>query len=152
MNSIMKAWGTDRSKESDGIWVDVCVNDDDSVARIKVRRMGQSNEAFSKLYAKLGKKFRTMRGDKNKLKDKALLEAFCETCIVGWEHIEDINPKPATSAPNGATVPAPKYMPFNKENAIKLLTAVPDLADHLVNEATELQNFQSESNQELGKN
>jgi hypothetical protein len=143
--SILKAWGTDKSKEKDGVWVDVAVNDDDTIARIKVLRMGQSNRDFTKRFATLGKKFRMMRGDKAKLEQKALMEAFSETCIVQWENIENIN-----EATEGS--PKDKYMAFLPANAINLFTAVPDLFDFVVGQAIELETFQSESDKELGKN
>lgn len=142
MGSLTKAFGTDKKKEEEGVWIEVCVNEDDSIARIKILRMGESNKAFSKRYATLGKRAKVLSGKQQDLQNRALKEAFAECCVVDWENIENLN-EGSDKNP---------YMPYNKENAIKLFDALPDLFNHMVVQATELENFQSEANEEEGKN
>jgi len=139
----------DKTKTKDGVWIDIGIDfekEGNPLTRIKMRRIGPSNKEFKKKHAALGKKYSMMRGDKAALQDKALMEAICHTCIVGWENMENINAQvegePAKT----------EYMPFTPDNAIKLFTYSPDTYDLIVTQATELENFQSESNQELGKN
>lgn len=146
MSMLSKSWGTDKSKEQDGVWVDIGINDDESksVARIKIRRAGQSNKKFKTKFASLGKKFRMMRGDKTELENNAFREAFCQTCIVGWENIENLNVEAPTDQPKQP------YMPFTVDNALMLFTAFPDLFDFVTVQATELDTFRTEMDTELG--
>lgn len=139
----------DKSKLDEGVWIDIGIDfekEGNPLTRIKMRRIGSSNKEFKKKYASLGKKFSMMRGNKAALEDRALMEAICETCIVTWENMENINAQ-VEGAP-----PKPEYMPFTVENAIRLFTYSPDTYELVVNQATELETFQSESNQKLGKN
>ena len=145
MGSLTKTYATDKSKESDGVWVDVAVNEDQSLARIKIRRMGQSNKAFTKRYAALNKRLRLMLGNKSELETKALREAFVETCVVAWENIENIN----EAFPGVEKEP---YMLCTQENALKLFESLPELFDFIVGEAMSLETFQSEANEEEAKN
>lgn len=145
MGSLTKAFGTSEEKENEGVWVDLAVNDDESIARIKIRRMGQSNKKFTKRFASLAKKFRTMRGSKNELEKKALRETFCETCIVEWDNIENINEVPEGQKKE-------KYMPFSVENANKLFHGLPELFEFIVGEAMDLQTFQDQDNEDTAKN
>lgn len=139
----------DKSKTEDGVWIDIGIDfekEGNPLTRIKMRRIGSSNKAFKKEHAKLGKKYSMMRGNKEALQDKALMEAICNTCIVEWENMENINAQVEGEPPKS------EYMPFTPENAIKLFTYSPDTYELIVSQATELENFQSKSNQELGKN
>lgn len=145
MGSLTKTFGTDKQKEKEGVWIEIAVNDDDSIARIKILRAGESNKKFTKRYATLGKKTKVMRGDKQVLQNKALIEAFAETCVVEWENIENIN-----EAPEGVT--KEPYMSCSKENAMKLFQELPDLFNFIFVQASELETFQAEVNEEEGKN
>lgn len=139
----------DKTKSQEGVWIDIGIDTEkegNPVTRIKMRRIGSSNKEFKKKHASLGKKFSMMRGNKEALQDKALMEAICHTCIVDWENMENINAQVEGESPKA------EYMPFTPENAIKLFTYSPDTYELVVNQATELETFQSESNQELGKN
>jgi len=145
MGSLTKAFKTDKQKEQEGTWVDIIENDDGTMARMRILRMSQFNKKFSARYATLGKKNRVIRGNKQDLEIKALREAFVETCLVEWEYIENINEVPSGTIKE-------TYMPFTRENAIKLFEALPDLFDMIVGEATRLENFQSEALEADAKN
>lgn len=139
----------DKSKLDEGVWIDIGLDTEKEPAvltRIKMKRIGSSNKEFKKKHASLGKKFSMMRGNKAALEDRALMEAICETCIVGWENMENIN------AQVEGQPPKEEYMSFTVENAIKLFTYSPDTYELVVNQATELETFQSENNAKLGKN
>ena len=139
----------DKKKQDEGVWIDIGLDterDPHVLTRIKVLRIGGSNKDFKKEYAKLGKKFSMMRGNKDALQEKAMMEAVCNTCIMGWENMENINPQVEGQPPKA------EYMPFTPENAMKLFTYSPDTYDIVIAQGTELENFQSDSNQELGKN
>lgn len=145
MGSLTRAYATDPKKESEGVLIDVAINDDKSIAQMKIRRMGQSNKEFTKRFATLSKKFKMLKGNKAELENKALREAFVETCLIGWQNIENINEAlPGTVKE--------EYMGFSQENALKLFTALPELFDFVVGQAIDLETFQSAANEEIAKN
>lgn len=144
MGILTKTYATDDKKESEGVWIDVGV-EGDTVARMRILRMGQSNKKFAKRFATLSKKLRLVRGNKQALEAKALREAFVETCLLEWENIENIN-----KALPGET--KEEFMPLTRDNALKLFEALPELFDMIVGQAMELENFQSEANEEEAKN
>lgn len=144
MGILTQTFGTDKSKESEGVWIDVAA-DGDTVARMRILRMGSSNKKFVARYTALTKKLRFTRGNKRDLELAASREAFIDGCLLDWENIENIHP----AKPGEEKEP---YMPFTKENAMLLFKALPDLFDLVVNQATELENFQSEVNEESAKN
>ncbi|MCC6271124.1 MAG: hypothetical protein IT190_07590 [Microbacteriaceae bacterium] len=121
------------------------MNDDESIAQMRVLRMGPSNKKFAKRYATLAKKFKMLRGDKMDLEKQALRDAFVETCLLDWKNIENIR-----EVPEGTLKET--YMPFNKENADLLLESLPELFDYVVGQAMDLETFQTEVNEEAAKN
>jgi|688.fasta_scaffold248997_2 hypothetical protein len=137
MGALTRTFLTDKKKEEEGTWIEVAVNDDKTIARMRVKRMGPNNKAFTKRYAILARKFRSMRGDKEELERQALIAAFVDTCLVGWENIENIH----KAKPGEKREP---YMAFSKENANELFEVLPELLDFVVIRATEVENFQSE--------
>lgn len=145
MGSLTSSFGTDTRKEKEGVWIELTINDDGTTARMKILRMGASNKKFSKRFASLSKKFRTLRGNKKDLETQALREAFIETCLVEWENIENINDVPAGGVKE-------TYMPLNNENAEKLFSSLPELFDFVVGQAMDLELFQAEVNEEAAKN
>lgn len=145
MGSLTSSFGTDTRKEKEGVWIELTINDDGTTARMKILRMGASNKKFSKRFASLSKKFRTLRGNKKDLETQALREAFIETCLVEWENIENINDVPAVGVKE-------TYMPLNNENAEKLFSSLPELFDFVVGQAMDLELFQAEVNEEAAKN
>lgn len=145
MGSLTRAFGTDPKKETEGVWVDLSINDDGTAAKMKILRMGPSNKKFAKRFATLSKKFKMLRGDKAELEKQALREAFVDTCLVDWENIENIR-----ESPEG--VLKETYMPFNQANAEVLLAALPELFDYIVGQAMDLELFQTEANEQAAKN
>lgn len=143
--SLTKAFGTDSKKEREGVWVVLFTNDDNTIARMRILRTGSANLKFTARYAALSKAIRTLPGNKQTLTTNALREAFVETCLLEWENIENIN----EATPGTTREP---YMPLTKENAINLFKLLPDLFEHVIGQASDLENFQSEAVTETAKN
>lgn len=118
MNSKSGIYGkfaTDQSAEQEGITLDY----GDGVT-IKVARAGGSNVKFEKLVQAKLRKYERLR--QNDLLEIAVLrpvlrEIYAEAVVLGWDGITDKDGN---------------AMPFNKENAIKLFTDLPDLFDDVV--------------------
>lgn len=141
MGSLTRTFGTDESKESDGVWFTILTNDDGSKAQMKVRRMSLQNKKFMKIVSSRNRKRRQV--SKNDLEDT--MEAFVDGCLVDWKNIENINePLPGQTAET--------YMPFNRDNALKLFKALPDLYELVLDESNNLAAFQNEENENAAKN
>lgn len=151
MGSLTRSFTANDKKEAEGVWIEIAVNDDDSIARIKTLRMGPVNKKFAKLFASLGKKFARLKGDTKELELRALRQAFVHTCLVDWENIENINEAPVSTDPSFPAV-KDEYMPFTHENAMKLFEQLPELFDYVVGEASDIENFQSKETEEEVKN
>lgn len=146
MGSLRKAFGTDKKKESEGVWIDILKNDDGSMARMKIRRLGPANKEFQKLHAQFTKNLKTIRGNaKADMENAAFTKAFVDACLVEWENIENIH----EAAPGQV---AELYMPLTRENALSLFEQLPDLFNTVILQATELEAFQTEVNEQVEKN
>lgn len=107
--STYGAFKTDPILEQNGIWLDF-----GTAGKILVARAGGSNSRFEKRLMALTKPYRkaiqTDTLDK-KTDTSIILEAFLDTVILSWE---------------GVTGEDGNDLPFNKENAKKLFTDLPD--------------------------
>ena len=126
--SIYKELETNKNKESGGIWIPICENDDGSECRVKIKRLKASSKEYARLVAKKQRNKRGI-GNRNRKIDEALeihREVFFELCLVTWENVLDINNK---------------KIPFTKENVLKVLEELPEFFELLQNEASDINNF-----------
>lgn len=110
MGSTYKAYKTDEAREKTGITLDL-----GEVGKFKLARAGGSNVQFQKRLMALSKPYRRAIQTGNidpKVADALLAEAFADTVLLGWDGV---------TGEDGAK------LDFNKANALKLLTDLPDL-------------------------
>lgn len=130
--SLYKNYATDVSKEVNGVAVELGKNEDGTTESIVISRAGESNKQYARALEHAQKPYRrqiqlgTMDKDTN---EKLYMEVFASYIIKGWSNIRD---------ENGVD------MPFNKTNAIKLLTDLPELYNELFRQATSLELFRAE--------
>lgn len=151
MSSLLKAFGTDKSKEKDGVWVNVLTNDDETLCRFKIARMGSSNKELVRRQTLMAKKYRTNRGAPSEAQVDEMRQIFVDTVLLDWDNVEEFRKDELDKLPTSEDGKTHK-MPFNRPNAIALLKMLPDLFDLLVTEATSLENFNSMENEEIAKN
>lgn len=113
------AFATDETVEQEGVWLEYPSYE----FAIRVRRAGETNRAFTqRMDAKLKPYKRAL--DTGTMDPAILLrvsrEVFAETILVDWKGVVDEKGKP---------------MSFNKDNALKLLTDLPDLFNDIVLQA-----------------
>lgn len=138
--SLYKTYQTNNELENKGVELLYGVNDDNTEIKFFVARAGKSNKAYQKALEVTFKPHRrsmqlgTLSED---TASKLMLEVFATTVLKGWENVQDENGK---------------EMAFNKENAIKLLTDLPELYDDLSEKANNVANFRDESREEDAKN
>lgn len=131
--SLFKIFKTDPKLEADGILIDYG-NDEKTgkPMRFRVARMGPSNQRFAKITDQRMKPYRRQLQTETmdlKLAEKLMMEIFVDTILLGWENI--------TGDKGGELV-------FNRENAIELFTALPDLYNDLREQAQKSALFREE--------
>jgi len=128
MADLRKLYGTDTNKETDGIWQDM----GDGI-RMLIARVG--NPKYQKLFQKLSKPHRKAirRGNlKEDVAEKLMIECTAETILLGWEGVELDG----------------KALPYNKANAIMILTDFKDLKEYVNDFANEMEAYMQEDAEE----
>lgn len=151
--SLKKAFGTNQSKENEGTWIDVTVNEDGTTCSVKLARMNQRNKEFQKRIAAIQKTRRnkTIRNSPNIVTPddrKLAVDAFVGSVLLDWRDVVDYRVEFCGKDKDGVEV----KMPFNEENAKFVLTDIPDFFDLLSDEATKIENFQDQVDGEALKN
>ena len=140
--SLYKQFATNTDKEIEGIEVQMteAENEDGSIPTFVVSRMGKSNKRYSKALEAATRPYRrqielgTMNND---TAETLFLGVFVDTVLKGWENVKDANGN---------------ELPFNKQNAVKLLTDLPDVYDRLQEEAKLSANFRDVALEDEVKN
>lgn len=138
--SLYKAFGTNAELENKGIELAVATNDDGSVVKFFVSRAGKGNKKYQKALETVFKPYRRQMqlGTMSEETASSLMtEIFATTILKGWENVQTEDGKD---------------LPFNKENAVKLLTDLPELYDTLTAAANDVANFRDETLEEDAKN
>lgn len=127
MGSLYEQFETNANFEKDGINLEY----GDGV-KFRVARAGGQNQAYSKALEKAIRPHRVALANDTLdagVAEKVLLDVFCSTVLLGWEGVKDR---------------AGVVMPFTKENAIKLMTDLPDLYADIRAQANKVSNFRKE--------
>lgn len=134
--SLYNTFKTDQNLES-GKGVDLDYGDG---VVITIHRAGGSNKKYSTLAAQklkpYARKINNGTADADVI-ERVMAEIYAEAVIVGWK---------------GVTDSEGKAMKFTKENAVKLLTDLPDLFADIQAQADKISNFRAEQTEEVAKN
>lgn len=130
---------TDKKFETKGIWYTFSEDEVDKEGvvikkgtKFLLARAGGANTAFAKSLEVKTRPYRRQIDNDNMDPDlamKLMVEAFVGTVLLDWV---------------GAMSKKGKHLKYSKENAIKLMTDLPDLFTELRTEAQRLSNFQAE--------
>lgn len=129
---IKKSFGTSLALENEGVWIELGEG-----ASIKVARVGnKENKALLKKLIAPHKM--AARNDKlaDEVWEKITVESMAATILLDWKGIEDDG----------------KALPYNKENAIRLLTDYKDFREQVASFSSELALFQSNNEAAAIKN
>ena len=132
MADVKKLFGTDSTKEQEGVWYDIAEG-----LRMKIARIG--NPLYQKRFQALIKPYRrsVRRGTlSDDVAEKLLVQCLSETIVLDWEGVED----------EGMEIP------YSKDAAVALLTKYPELRNYINDIANELEGFQEELNEEAEEN
>lgn len=142
MSGLFKAYKTDAVAEVDGVDIEFfdAQNEDGTIPTFKVSRLGKSNKKYTKALEVATRPYRRqieLGVLKPEVSEKIFLDVFCTTILIGWSNVigEDGTP-----------------LKYSKDNAIKLMTALPDLYERIQSEASIASNFRDASLEEESKN
>jgi len=144
MTNLYGMFETNPDKEKGGVWV-YPVGEGADAPAFKVARAGGANRKFMDIQtAKLRPYQRLITAQSKSMSPelqetvmKAVREAFAKTCMVDWKNVTD---------KKGVAIP------FNEENAEKLLTELPALYEELLSAAQNLSSYQDEQIEEEAGN
>ena len=142
MSGLFKAYKTDAVAEVDGVDIEFfdAQNEDGTIPTFKVSRLGKSNKKCTKALEVATRPYRRqieLGVLKPEVSEKIFMDVFCTTILIGWKNVigEDGTP-----------------LKYSKDNAIKLMTALPDLYERIQSEASIASNFRDASLEEESKN
>lgn len=141
--SAYDAFRTDKSKEQDGIWFDF------GDFQVKCARAGGGNTKFLKTVEETMRPYRRIIENglmKPEVAEKALAEVYAKSVIIGWRT------KDGDKLVDGMEDLEGKRVPFNQENVIAVLVALPDFFQQLRGECERVANFRKEAQEEEAKN
>jgi hypothetical protein len=131
--SLYKLFKTDEASEQEGIWLEYADEDGKGPpARIKIARAGGSNAKYMRV---LERRYKPVRRQSQlgildpKVSEEILAQVYAEAVLLGWENVTDPEGKP---------------LPFNVENAVKLLTDLPELFSEIQIQANRMSLFRAD--------
>jgi hypothetical protein len=139
-SALFKQFKMDTDVEKTGIVLEFGENADGTQSTIRIARAGGANNAYSKrLEAKLKPYRRQIQTETmdRKLLESIVREVFAETCVLGWEHVQDAD---------GTDIA------YTRENVVKLLTDLPELYAYLQEQANTLALYRAEINEAVSGN
>lgn len=138
--SIRRQFATNHEVEINGKKISFAANDDGSIPSFAVARMGGANKKFQEVYAKVWKPHRAAQKAGTvsaEIERENSVMVFVDSCLTGWENVQE---------DDGAEIK------FSRDNAIALLTDLPELLGELQLASTNLDNFLSYQTEVAAKN
>jgi len=134
MTSPYSLFATDNKLETDGITLDY------GAFKIRIARAGGANRKFQQvLEAKLKPHRRQIQTETlaDELAHRLIIEAYAEAVLLGWDGVVDAAGQP---------------LAFTRDNAIRLMTDLPDLFRDVQEQATKAALFRKLADEAAEKN
>lgn len=139
--SLFKQFKMDPTKENEGVLITYGPNDDGSIPTFRIARRSGNNQRYAKSLMQESQPYRRMI-DLGVLpqatSEKVFRRVFCSSVLLGWENVQDDETK--------------QLIPFNIDNAMHLMQALPDLYDDLVAQSTNIALFRLTEVEDAAKN
>lgn len=129
--SLYKQFKLDDTKQKEGVDVKFAPNDDETVPTFRLSYMSVTNPRYTKMLERESQPYKRLMDLKQltpDLDNKIMARTFCQSILLGWENVQDIDSKP---------------FPFTVENAIKLMLDLPELFSALKQEASDASKFKA---------
>jgi hypothetical protein len=143
--SLTKLYAANKKAETSGIELKIGTDADAPV--FVIARASRTNPRYQRMVEAKTKPIRRQLESKTlppKVAEQIFMEVFCETVLLGWRNV----PKSDVTGDEKDT----GYADFNKENAIALMTRLPQLYDELSAESTDFSNFREAALEDEAKN
>lgn len=140
MSSLYKQFKVDGNKQKEGVEVKFAPNDDESIPTFRLSYMSLTNQRYTKILERESLPFKRVMDLKRLSAEQdnmIMVRTFCESILLGWDNIQDIEGKP---------------FPFNFENAVKLMLDLPELFLALKQEASDVSKFRADELELAAKN
>lgn len=138
--SLYKTFKVNEAKENKGVAFKYPHSEEGKESIFFVAHQSTNNKNYMKALNTLYKPYRRLQ-QLNRMDPTVTQElskkAFIRGCLTGWENI---------------TNESGEELEFNEQNALKLFSDLPHLLSDLMEQATELSNYQDELTEESAKN
>jgi hypothetical protein len=138
--SLYQQFGVNPVKVEQGVEIKFGKNDDGTIPTFIVARAARSNKTYKKGLEVAMRPYRRqieLETLADSTADEVLMDVFLDTILKGWQHVQDENGVP---------------LAFNKENAKKLFTDLPDLYEQLLNDSQRVALFREDAIEADAKN
>ena len=131
--SLFKQYGTDEKAELNGVWVGLGDNEDGTEIEVLLSRTSDANKPYKKAIRKAVApisrqlEMETISEEKS---ESIFRSVFATKVLLGWRNVRDEDDN---------------EIEYNKENAIKLLTDLPELYKELKSKANSALIFKKDS-------
>ncbi len=145
--SLRKTFKTDKSAETDGVWITVGLHNN-KPQEIKISRMTRSNKRYQKALEEATRPHSSAIQNETleeELGGKLLREVFADTIILDWRNV----PK---SELTGVEADDKVDLPFSRENVLALFEELPDLYDDWESKAKKSAAFREKEKEANAKN
>lgn len=146
MKTLFSEYSTNKAKEDDGTWVPIPLNPEGVNPEFRLRRLSKRNKAFSKrLDAKMKPHRKKLEHGvlSNEVAEGIMIDVFVDTILIDWRNVFGMT---GVMGEDGVVIP------FTRENAIELLTKVPELYDILDDLARDASTFKDYIEEQEAKN
>lgn len=126
--SLYDKFKTDPRLETEGVEIEYGTHDGEPI-RFRLARAGGANTRYAKVSAQRLQPYRRQLQTNTmdeEVAERLMREIFVDTVLLGWSNVYNEDGE---------------HMVYNRENALKLLTDLPDLYADLRNASVELANY-----------
>jgi hypothetical protein len=131
---------TDAAKETRGIQIPYEPNDDGSIPTFTIARAGGANVQWALEMERIARPYQRqiqLETLKKSVSDKLVMTCFVRTVLLNWENVFNQKNEPIA---------------YNEENAMQLMTELPDLYNDLFTQSNKLALFREDSLEATVKN
>jgi len=129
--SIFNQFKTSKTAEEEGILIKFAANEDGSIPTFKIGRQCRSNTKWAKTFEAKTRPYKDEISDKTietDVAEKLNIEVFCSAILLDWQNVRDEDDV---------------EIAFTFDNAVKLMTDLPDLYETLNAKSMVMENFLS---------
>jgi len=140
MSSLFKKFETNPDKETQGTIIEFEPNEDGTVPSFRIARAGGANKRYAIEVEREARPYRRqleLGTMKSEVSEALMRKVFVHTILLDWSNVQGKDDKP---------------IEYNEENAIALMTKLPDLYDALLKASQDASLFKDDELEQVTKN